>query len=45
MLPEKYRRLRNSEVYPVRISEKLRKLRDELLNKFKEESYLVSLAP
>jgi len=42
MLPEKYRRLRNSEIYPVKISEKLMKLRDELFEKYRKE-YLNSL--
>jgi len=36
-LPERYRRIRNSEVYPVRISERLRKLRDEMFERFQKE--------
>jgi len=39
MLPKKYRRLRNSETYPVKISEKLMKLRDELYEKYKKEYF------
>ncbi|MBS7605207.1 MAG: nicotinate phosphoribosyltransferase [Candidatus Bathyarchaeia archaeon] len=36
-LPEKYRRIRNSEIYPVRISEKLRRLMDEMFERFRRE--------
>lgn len=36
-LPEKYRMLRGSEPYPIKISEKLRKLRDELFEKYYAE--------
>jgi len=36
-LPEKYRRIRNSETYPVKISKKLGKLRDELFEKYRRE--------
>ena len=39
-LPEKYRRLRNSEAYPVKISEKLRNLRDELFEKYRKEYFM-----
>jgi nicotinate phosphoribosyltransferase len=40
-LPEKYRLLRGGEPYPVKISENLRKLRDELFEKYYAE-YCVS---
>lgn len=36
-LPEKYKTLRGSEPYPIKISEKLRKLRDELFEKYYAE--------
>ena len=36
-LPEKYRRIRNSEAYPVKISKKLQELRDELFEKYRKE--------
>ncbi|MEM1515609.1 MAG: nicotinate phosphoribosyltransferase [Candidatus Bathyarchaeia archaeon] len=36
-LPEKYRRLRDSETYPVRISKKLEKLRDDMFERFRSE--------
>ncbi len=36
-LPEKYKTLRGSEPYPIKISEKLRKLRDELFEKYHDE--------
>ncbi|MBS7634984.1 nicotinate phosphoribosyltransferase [Candidatus Bathyarchaeota archaeon] len=36
-LPEKYKTLRGSEPYPIEISEKLRKLRDELFEKYHDE--------
>ncbi|MEM2320294.1 MAG: nicotinate phosphoribosyltransferase [Candidatus Bathyarchaeia archaeon] len=36
-LPDKYKRIRNSETYPVRISEKLRRLRDEMFERFRRE--------
>ena len=39
-LPEKYRRIRNSETYPVKISEKLKELRDNLFEKYKKEYLL-----
>jgi len=38
-LPDKYRRIRGSESYPVRISEKLRKLRDEMFEKYYREYF------
>ncbi|MEM2110290.1 MAG: nicotinate phosphoribosyltransferase [Candidatus Bathyarchaeia archaeon] len=37
MLPEKYKKLRNSAVYPVKISEKLKKLKNELYEKYRLE--------
>ncbi len=39
-LPEKYKRLVGSEVYPVKISEKLARLRDDLFEEYRRE-YLV----
>ncbi|MBS7648646.1 MAG: nicotinate phosphoribosyltransferase [Candidatus Bathyarchaeia archaeon] len=38
-LPEKYRRIRDSEPYPVKISDKLRRLRDELFEKYWREYF------
>ncbi|MEM1586550.1 MAG: nicotinate phosphoribosyltransferase [Candidatus Bathyarchaeia archaeon] len=41
-LPEKYRRIRGSETYPVKVGEKLRRLMDEMFGRFRKEYYPTS---
>ncbi|MEM3715944.1 MAG: hypothetical protein QW145_02145, partial [Candidatus Bathyarchaeia archaeon] len=38
-LPEKYRRIRGSEPYPVKISEKLKRMQNEMFEKYYKEYF------